>query len=491
MSKIITDSIKPNTGKVVRISGNVNLLGLLNGSPVSVLTGSTVFTGNTSGSCLSQMYIDTIFGCDTELINSPNLVIQNNAVINGNVTADAFYGDGSNITNLPHVIFTGNTSGECVQDLWVKNLNGCPDIAYINDRTIRVGSNIIVPGTVSAATYYGDSSSMTKSINDIIPVGSGVTSVGVFLQYGINLISTADTGNFCVRLPQTPVDGREVVIINNSGFDIFVYPSMNGGSINGTVNGVSVVPSDGKAYIFTCYENPAPGSWSGNYIQSSGVYDSGVVSIDTSAGTGYVSAYDDNFKHNALGFYSYNAYQSRTQPNILYTPNPTVTCTYSSSGNCYTVFFKPVTPWSFINKITVYTNFTSSSGDIFGLVQGYEKCYYNTGTLNPLQSGYMGSGNIGDPAYGYANQQLAGSPIATPYSPNPGDPGTYYGEINYSLSGRPDMIGDILLSSGTFDLGWQGLVNADYYSSKMIAFIFDTNHFSADVKFRFLIDYTI
>ena len=480
MSKLIVNKIKSNAGRNVRIIGNVNLAGTLNGVSVTALTGSTVFTGNTSGNCISQMYIDTIFGCDQDLVNSPNLIIQNNAVINGNLTADSFYGNGSNITNLPASILTGNTSGDCIQDLWVESLFGC-------DGTVRVGSDIYVTGTVSAATYYGDSTNMTKSTYDIIPVGSGITSVGVFLEYGFNVISTANTSNFCVRLPQTPIRGREVKIANNSGFDIFVYPSMNGGSINGQVNGASVIPPDGKTYVFYCYENPAPGSWSGNLRSFVGQYDSGIISIDTSSGTGFVSAYDDNFKNNAYGFYSYNAYQSRTKPNIIYNANPISCGQYS--GNCAVVYFKPITPWNFINKITVYTNFTSAPGSIFGLLQGYEKCYYNAGTLNPLISGYMSSGNAGDPAYGYANQQLGGTPISTPYSPNPGDPGTYYGEINYSLSGRPSMIGDILLSSGTQNVAWFGLVNADYYSSRMIGLVFDTDHLSPNVKFRFLIDY--
>ena len=356
--------------------------------------------------------------------------------------------------------------------------------------------NVNITGDLSATTIYGNSGALTIPIYQIFPSGSAVTSVNTYLQYGINVISSASTSDFCVRLPQTPIEGKEVFLINKSGFNIYVFPSMSGGSIDGVVNGKITIPSDNQSYSFICYENPAPGSWSVNFVASPpGQYDSGVINIDTTQGNGssYVSAYDNNFKNNAVGFYfSSVAYESLTQSNILYQPNP---FNFSYSGFAAVVYFKPVIPWQFINKISVYTNFTTIGGT-FGLVEGYEQCYYSAGTISPVGVNQnMGGGNAGLPAYGGCDELLAGTPliVSNGFTAQPGEPGTYWGELIYSASTRPFGVGDILLSSGTFNLGIpvNGIVNADLWSSKYIGFIFETNQISPDVKFRFIIDYTI
>lgn len=493
MSKVIVDTIQPNVGQDFQIQGNLNITGRLNNMPITTLTGSTGFTGNTIINPTSQMYVDNLYG----RVSDNQLNIGTNAVVDGNITANNFYGDGSNLTNLSVPLFTGNTSGDCIQELWLQYLYGC-------DGTITVNGDLNVLGDITVTSLSGDSSNMTKAIYDITPVGSGITSVGVYLEYGLNIITNADTANFCVRLPQTPIEGREVVIINNSGFDIYVFPSMAGGSINGVVDGASIIESDGIAYTFTCYENPAPGSWSGNFVvASTNQYDSGVISVDTSASAGwqnngqYVSAYDDNFKNQASGRFSSNVvYDGLNGPNIYYYPwTPTSACSGTSSGFCQVVYFKPVIPWSYIDKVTVYTNFSTSlpAGGIFSLMYAIERAYYSAGTTSYIDSDYSGGGSaIGQYPQSYASQMLAGTPSSNTYTTLPGEPGTWWGELIYSASTRPSQIGTILLSSGTYNLPYPiGTVNADYWQTTAIGFIFDTNQNSANVKFRFLIDYTI
>ena len=358
---------------------------------------------------------------------------------------------------------------------------------------LSLDGNVLVNGNLSADTLYGNSDNLTRTINNIIPAGSGLTDVSAYLQYGVNLISTATTEDFCVRLPQTPIEGRDVTVINTSGFDIFVYPSVDGGSVNGTLNGSAVVPSDSRAYNFYCYENPNPGAWSASVVQpNAGVYSSGEISIDTSQDSRqYVSAYNNVFKNVATQFSSVNCYASLASPNILYVSNP-LSCG-SNSGQCSVVYFRPSTPWAFIDKVTVYTNFSTGTteGGIFGLVHGREDAYYSAGTLDFLTSMNLGSGNIGTPVYGGCDQIIAGTANATNgFTITTGEPGTWFGELVYSAATRPTQIGTILLSSGTMDTGMPyGVVDADKYHIKYVAFIFDTNRNSADVKFRFEIDY--
>jgi len=91
--------------------------------------------------------------------------------------------------------------------------------------------------------------------------GTDINSTA-FLPYGLVHISAVPTVNdYACHLPNPPIQGRQVTIVNTSGIDIVVFPSLPGGSINGITNGSFSVPSNGQAYTFFCYENPAPGAW--------------------------------------------------------------------------------------------------------------------------------------------------------------------------------------------------------------------------------------
>lgn len=498
MSKVIVDSIQPLSGDTLNIQGDVFLSGSLNGVPVTVLTGNTTFTGNTSGNCTTRMYVDYLYGCDGQLNIGTNTIVDNK------LTADYFYGDGSSLTNLTPPVFTGNTSGQCIQDLWVQRLEGC-------NGSVTVKDNLNVTGVLSATTFYGDSSNLRLSINNLnCPKCSTITPTITYMNYGLNVVISATTTDHCVRLPETPVLGGRATLINNSGFDIFVFPSVGqvlpsilGGWIAGKRNGsyktASVtIPSNNIPYTFTCYDIADGGKWTGPLLANTNQYDSGVISIDTSGGGTFVHALDNNYKNiGDAGNYAWNAIRnSLTLPNIIYNSNP-LSCGNNSSGLCATIYYKPTTPWQFINKITLYTNFstgTTAYSSYFGLNSAYERSYYSAGTTSPTgYRGWNGGGNVGNPAFSGITQMIAGNASSSTYTNNPGDPGTWFGELTYDANNRPSLIGDFLLSSGTMYLGMpvNANVNADLYYSQYIGFIFETNRVSPDIKFRFLIDYTI
>jgi hypothetical protein len=112
------------------------------------------------------------------------------------------------------------------------------------------------------ASYAHIANIVQETVYDnFLPSGSNISS-SAYLNWGINLIPSASGMlDFACRLPNPPLKGRNVTIINTCGLDVHVYPSVNGGSIEGEIDGFAVVPSDGKSYTFICYENPLPGGW--------------------------------------------------------------------------------------------------------------------------------------------------------------------------------------------------------------------------------------
>jgi len=114
----------------------------------------------------------------------------------------------------------------------------------------------------STASYAHIANIVQETVYDnFLPSGSNISS-SAYLNWGINLIPSASGMlDFACRLPNPPLKGRNVTIINTCGLDVHVYPSVNGGSIEGEIDGFAVVPSDGKSYTFICYENPLPGGW--------------------------------------------------------------------------------------------------------------------------------------------------------------------------------------------------------------------------------------
>lgn len=117
-----------------------NLTGIPNGG----------FSGNTSANCISNIWVENLYGCAgvvnvfTDLNVSDGLFAN---YLNANTVTASFVGDGSQLFNLPPTPFSGNTSGDCIADIWVQNLNGC-------DGTINVVSSMQVGGTVSATTFF-------------------------------------------------------------------------------------------------------------------------------------------------------------------------------------------------------------------------------------------------------------------------------------------------------------------------------------------------
>lgn len=224
---------------------------------------------------------------------------------------------------------------------------------------------------------------------------SDVTGLGLDsnLFYGVNVLGSGLLGDKTIRLPNPPIKGRVVKIINNTGYVIYVRPSVEGGSINGVVDGSAGVPSDGKIYEFVCWENPLPGAWSWtppavnqlDFIEFSVAHTNGVQSLKYTNGVQYDNSVSVGSNGNSV---------------LL-----TGTSWKSNLG----LDFK---------KVKIYSNVVD--GDCAFSIACWLLVGYFVPPMNGVQSQVASFGSIGPNTL----EVPVGGSLASP--PNVGDDGTYY-----------------------------------------------------------------
>ena len=92
---------------------------------------------------------------------------------------------------------------------------------------------------------------------------NGTTLSGAtLLSAGVNLVTSADSSNIAVKLPDSQL-GLIVNVVNTSSRDIEVFPFAATHSLVGLSAGASfTVPADNQLYQFVCVQNPVVGVWS-------------------------------------------------------------------------------------------------------------------------------------------------------------------------------------------------------------------------------------
>jgi hypothetical protein len=176
--------------------------------------------------------------------------------------------------------------------------------------------------------------------------GTDINSTA-YLPYGLTHISSVPTvTDYACHLPNPPIEGRQVVIVNTSGIDIVVYPSLPGGTINGITNGSFTIPSNGQAYTFFCYENPAPGAWTITAPATAQVT-SGV--IDFPQGVSFVGDYTPGYQIQGQGY-------KRLSPSAGPGITPSGTYNIYLNGNNYVFTFNNSFSQSVIDFVNLYAS---------------------------------------------------------------------------------------------------------------------------------------
>jgi hypothetical protein len=337
-----------------------------------------------------------------------------------------------------------------------------------------------------------NSSSAPVAINDtIVMTGTTAATTTTYMQYAYNVVNTATPTGFAARLPNPPTKGKSCVIVNLSGIPIVLYPSVTEGSINGVINGSALIPSDGNAYTFFCYENPLPGAWSWT-APATNQYDSKEIVVSTPGGSNVITCVAPSFYNTSAGRSSSGG--GSTDP--LFSKN------VPGVNGWLTSIAKPSSTWNSITKVKIYTNIlTLDGGTNIGLSAGGAYTVVNNST--GVESGIV-SVNSNSYVTEAAStwQTVPGTPAAGAFSANIGDAGTKYIELpctffspngTFSVNSEPTLnstsstFGSVFL--GTEVQTSSGISYNKWFTQYFWLYIIPRGSAGGQLKVRFFIEY--
>ena len=270
-----------------------------NGITITV-DAATTTTANVSGTVKVS---DALTITSLELTGAGDgLQVNHNARINGNVTAAAYWGDGSNLTNLP-------SSSTSVTAFTANQLTAVSSAVLAS----ATASSLVVSGNVTANAYWGDGSNLTNlptaptsvatfTVNQLTAVSSAVlaSATASSLVVSGNVTASAYWGSGAnltgIVLPPSGTDlnlnnlnvavktsttALAVNAIASIGGDIYVA----GGSIeiktdSGSPANIDLYCETGNAH-YARLQAPAHSSFSGNVVATMPVSSTRLAGVST------------------------------------------------------------------------------------------------------------------------------------------------------------------------------------------------------------------
>lgn len=233
-----------------------------------------------------------------------------------------------------NLLTIGSTAGNPTQGT-VQNGNG-QDVTSLTLDELQVNKLVQTQATIAA---------------------TGTSLAGApLLTAGVNLVTSADSNNIAVRLPQ-PELGLVINVVNTSERSITVFPYSATDSILGLNDGEGyVVPEDGQLYRIVCIQNPSIGVWSVSTPTSSNSVTK-TVSVNLTA-DGTITSGDYSYSAPLLNSNKTTYYPSTGAYDVLNAPLPANDWFDAPEFNTYNKVR--------LKNITVKTNVPA--GDLTGAV---------------------------------------------------------------------------------------------------------------------------
>ena len=202
----------------------------------------TPFTGNTSATCITDLYIENLYGCSPINVNDSLLC-------SSGVTTNGLYGktilDAGNTNGM--LVFSGSgTIGGTGYTDFIRVTNTSAGATNIN-KTIRVNNTGRLEFLNSAYTFQ----TLNLSDNGILSVGgdnfAGTSSsdgVSNYLQFGNNTSQIYDDGNFHIHSKSA---SQSMWINTNGGqLNLLAQAPLAGGSIG---SGIAIATTSLNGYV--------------------------------------------------------------------------------------------------------------------------------------------------------------------------------------------------------------------------------------------------
>jgi hypothetical protein len=188
------------------------------GGTYNSLTESIDFSGNSS---------ETTFSVNVSQLLDDTNTFTTGVTLNGNII-EFNRNDLSNAysVDLSQLVFTGNTSGDCITDLYITNLNSCSPLhiqptnngdVYISESggnvgigtnnpitTLDVNGDVNISNSLSATTFYGDGSNL-RGIDNFYVTGGTYNP----LTKDINFSGNSSETTFSVDVSGISVDSKK------------------------------------------------------------------------------------------------------------------------------------------------------------------------------------------------------------------------------------------------------------------------------------------
>jgi len=283
------------------------MTGITAGNGISITVDAAT---TTSAEVSATMAVDSALTITSLTLNGSGDILQvdGNARFNGNVTASAYWGDGSNLTNLP----SASTS---VTAFTANQLTAVSSavLASATADSLIVNGNVTATGNIYATAYFGSGSNLTNlpsaptsvaafTVNQLTAVSSSVlaSATASSLVVSGNVTATAYWGSGAnltgIILPPSGTDlnlnnlnvavktsttALAVNAIASIGGDVFVA----GGSIqvktdSGSPANIDLYCETGNAH-YARLQAPAHSAFSGNVVASMPVSSTRLAGVST------------------------------------------------------------------------------------------------------------------------------------------------------------------------------------------------------------------